>query len=71
MTDRFNALTVILDQDICDDDTKELISVITMLRGVLKVKPHIVGFEDDIALSRAKAELKEKFYKFYQELSKD
>ena len=63
MTDRINALTVILDQDIRDDDAQALINAIKQLRGVLDVTPHVASFEDAIATSRARQELIDKVWK--------
>lgn len=67
MTDRYNALTVILDHDIRDDDAQPLIEAIKQLRGVLKVKPHIAGFEESIAYARVRQELTEKLWNALKE----
>ena len=40
MTDRYNALTVILERDTREDDAQPLIDAIRQFRGVLKVEPH-------------------------------
>lgn len=60
MTDRINALTVILDRDIRDDDVQELIGAISMLRNVADVTAHIANIEDAIARSRVRRELRER-----------
>ncbi len=57
MTDRINALIVVLEHDICDDDAEVTINAIKQIRGVLKVKPHIAEFADEIAFERARYEL--------------
>jgi hypothetical protein len=62
MTDRYNALTVILDHDIRDDDAKGLIDAILQLRGVLSVKGRVKDIADDIALDRTKLELRTKLW---------
>ena len=62
MTDRYNALTVILDRDIRSDDAEEIINAIKMIRGVLKVKPHVADMSDSIADARVKAELTQKLW---------
>jgi len=39
MTDRYNALTVVLDRDIRDDDAEAILTAIRMVRGVMSVDP--------------------------------
>lgn len=41
MTDRFNALTVVLEKDIREDDAQALLSAIGQLRGVLTVSGNV------------------------------
>lgn len=57
MTTRFSAFTVILENDIREDDAEVLISAIKQLRGVQDV----IGYESNpmqqIAESRARNEL--------------
>jgi len=60
MTDRVHALTVILERDTRDDDVKELVSAISMLRNVAEVKTGIVTGADLLARSRAQAELRKR-----------
>jgi hypothetical protein len=62
MTDRFNALTVVLDHDIRDEDAEPLIAAIKMLKGVLSVHPHVSGSTDLVAEDRAKYELRAKLF---------
>ena len=42
MTDRFNALTVVLEKDIREDDAQALIAAIAQLRGVATVTGNVV-----------------------------
>lgn len=42
MTDRYNYLTVALEQDIRSDDAEKLIIAIRMMRGVADVAPNVV-----------------------------
>lgn len=42
MTDRVQALTVILSQDIRSDDVQCIVDAIRLLRGVAKVETHVV-----------------------------
>lgn len=62
MTDRYNALTVVLESDTRDDDAQVLILAIRMLRGVQSVQPHAATSEDAIATSRVRAELSKKLW---------
>lgn len=60
MTDRFNALTVVLERDIREDDAEPLIAAIRQLRGVLSVEPHVSNLSDLIAESRVRREIGER-----------
>ncbi len=62
MTDRYNALTVVLDRDIREDDAEHLINAIRMLRGVLSVNPNVSDLQDHVAIMRVKRELTQKLY---------
>lgn len=61
MTDRINALTVVLAEDIREDDVEPLIQAIGLLRGVLSVKSYVVDLQAHIAKERAKAFYRSKF----------
>lgn len=63
MTDRYNALTVVLEQDIRDDDAEPLIEAIKMLRGVLDVQGNVSSANFFVAQSRADREWREKLRK--------
>jgi len=58
MTDRYNALVVVLDHDIRDDDAEALLNAIRMLKGVLSVKGNVSDIGDLIAQDRASHELR-------------
>lgn len=60
MTDRFYALTVILDKDRRDDDCENLITATRMLKGVLDVKGNIANPDTWMAESRARMDLGKK-----------
>lgn len=60
MTDRLNALTVILEDDVRDDDAQPLISAIYQLKGVISVKPHVSDIDSAIAETRAIHKFKDK-----------
>lgn len=63
MTDRYFALTVILEKDMRSDDAKSLIEAIKMLKGVLKVKPSVSDITTFMAEERAIHDLKMKLWK--------
>lgn len=62
MTDRYNALTVVLDRDIRSDDAEAIINAIRQIRGVLAVDPHVADMADHVAVARVRAELTEKLW---------
>lgn len=57
MTDRYHSLTVVLKDDIRDDDAKPLIDAILMLKGVLSVTGGVSSFDSHMALERARMEI--------------
>jgi hypothetical protein len=67
VTYRVHALTVLLHDDIRDDDAQPLIDAIKMLKGVTDVQPHVSDFSAVWAMAEAKrqirAELGETFYR--------
>jgi len=61
MTNRVDALTVVLTDGIREDDVEQLVNDIHQLRGVLQVNNHIVRNVDSrIAEARVKDELRTK-----------
>lgn len=60
MTDRFDSLTVVLDQPIREDDAAALISAISQLRGVLSVKSNVADIYTHAAYERARIEVIQK-----------
>lgn len=57
MTDRFNSLTVVLENDIRADDAEVIISAIRQIRGVLSVSGNVSDVSAHIAQERARHEL--------------
>ena len=57
MTDRINALTVVLTDDWREDDVQSLIEAIKLLKGVLRVSPNVADLDNYVAEERAKHEL--------------
>jgi hypothetical protein len=62
MTDRYMALTVILEHDIRDDDAEPLIAAIRLLKGVQDVQPIVSDPSLAVAESRARRELQQKLW---------
>jgi hypothetical protein len=60
MTDRFNTLTVVLEEDTRVDDAEGLIQAIRRMRGVLSVSGNVASPESWMAEERARAELGKK-----------
>jgi hypothetical protein len=66
MTDRYDALIVVLDQNIREDDAQPTINAISQIKHVLKVSPHVIDGASFIAESRIRRELIEKLFKIIQ-----
>lgn len=60
MTDRYNALTVVLDRDIRDDDAECILNAIRMIKGVRSVTGNVADVESHIAEQRVRHELGQK-----------
>ncbi len=62
MTDRYYALTVVLEKNLREDDAEPIIAAIQLLRGVRSVTAHVGDVEIHAAMVRAKGELTEKLF---------
>jgi hypothetical protein len=62
MTDRIHSITVVLSEDMRDDDCENVIKAIGMIRGVLSAKMHVADLDSHMAYERAKADLGEKLW---------
>lgn len=60
MTTRLKGLTVVLDYDIREDDAQLIIDAISMIKGVLMVKPIECETNDWMIESKVKMELRSK-----------
>ena len=60
MTDRYYALTVILEKDFRDDDAEPILNAIRMIKGVQDVKGLVSNPETYMAEERARVELGKK-----------
>lgn len=63
MTDRINALTVILKDDIREDDIQGLLNAMKMFSQVLDVKLNIENLDETIAESRVRHSLTVQLWK--------
>ena len=62
MTDRLNALTVVLDGNIRTDDAEALIAAIGQLRGVLSVTGNVADIDSHVAEQRVRHALEQKLF---------
>lgn len=69
MTDRINALTVVLEADIREDDAEPLIAAIRQMRGVLAVDGHVRTIEAHIERARATNHVRRKLMDLLAELN--
>lgn len=60
MTDRLKGFTVVLEQNLRDDDAEPIKAAIEQIRGVLSVEPVLSGSMDVFAESRIRHELRMK-----------
>lgn len=67
MTTRYNALVVVLEQDIRDDDAEYTINAIKQIKNVLDVKPNEGSMQDLIAYSRMKHRVYQKILSMFDE----
>ena len=54
MTDRINAIVVVLEENMRVDDVKPLLAAIQQMRGVLSVKENVGSIDDEVAFARAR-----------------
>ena len=66
MTDRFNALIVVLDENIRVDDAQVIINAISMIKRVVSVKGNVSDFGSHIAEERARIDLVNKIAQILQ-----
>ena len=67
MTTRLKGFTITLEKDIREDDVEILIQTLKMIKGVVSVKPIESDVTDLMARERVKSEIRDKFWKFYDE----
>ena len=62
MSDRYNAITVVLEKDTRDDDAQDILTALRMIKGVVDAKPNIVNLDSFVADARARQELGSKLF---------
>lgn len=63
MSERFNTITVVLEDDVSEEHIDVITSAISMIRGVLSAKANQVDIESDyIAELRVKSVLRRKLF---------
>jgi len=67
MTDRIHAITVVLDEDMREDDVESLCSAIRHLRHVIAVEKRVSDPESYMAITRARHELKMKLLNIFKD----
>lgn len=60
MTDKYYALTVVLEKDIRDDNSENITNAISMIKGVLSVKGNVANPDTYMAEERALMDLRKK-----------
>lgn len=68
MTDRYNALVVVLDRDLRDDDAQSIISAIEMIKGVSAVTGNVVDVDSFAANTRANDAIRRKLIDLLNQL---
>ena len=62
MSDRYNAITVVLEKDTRDDDAQDILTALRMIKGVIGVEPNVVNIDSFVSDSRARQELGSKLF---------
>lgn len=70
MTDRINAITLVLDRDMRDDDVESLRQACLHLKFVQSAELNVSKISDVVAESRARFATKEKVYALLKELDR-
>jgi hypothetical protein len=63
VTDRISHLIVGLDHDVREDDIDAIVVALSMVRGVLDVRPQVADYHQHLAEARVRAEVKMRLIK--------
>jgi hypothetical protein len=69
MTDRINALIVVLEMDIRDDDLDATRKAIEQIKGVVSVENNVADISDSVARSRMRAEMTQHLYDLIKKIN--
>ena len=70
MTDRYNALIVVLEKDTRDDDSEKIIETIKMIKGVSDVTGNVVDPDSYVAESRIRQKVVDKLFTIIEDFQK-
>ncbi len=68
MTDRIKGLTVVLEDNIREDDAQPIIDAILQIRGVISVSKHITDFDHHTAKMQVRHEIREKIFGIWDKI---
>lgn len=68
MTDRINALTLVLNRDIRDDDIEFLRQACMALKFVTAVKLNVANIDQFVAETRVQTKIEEKIYALLKDI---
>jgi hypothetical protein len=60
--DRYNALIVVLNRDVNEEDAQPTINAIRQIKGVLEVEPHVADVVSRMSEMRARIALQRKIW---------
>jgi len=66
MSDRINGFSVVLKNDLKDEDFEYVKNAVLMIKGVLNVKENVATVQDWIIRERLNSEYKEKILNLYK-----
>ncbi len=69
MTDLHAGYVVTLSEDLREDDATDIITAISLIRGVQTVTPILGGIERQVAEMRAKKKILDRLYDVLQEIA--
>ncbi len=71
MTDRLKGALVTFERDIRDDDAKDMLKALSMVKGVLSVKPYVTSAEDYMMYHKGHHDARMSMFKLLNKESKD
>lgn len=68
MTDRIKGVSVVLEDNIREDDAQPIIDAILQIRGVISVTKHITDFDHHTAKMQVKHEIRKKLFEVWDNI---